>query len=616
MSIQKRARRRLHTESLESRCVLASLAGHVFNDFDTSGAFDNNDVGLAGVTVELRDSGGNLRTTTTDANGAFLFDGLPKSTYSVSAAPLKTMFDGGVTIGDGKGKLNGTTVTGIKLNGNKQAEGYHFAKLQPAGLSGFSYLDLDRDGNYDAGDTPLAGTSIRLTGTDDQGRSYLSSTTTNADGLYNFPNLRPGTYAVSASTPAVLVDGRDNLGSIGGAMLPIPNRGVLNNDSVTGIQIFAGQTGRNYNFGEFDPNVTQGVLATTFAQTIVVKGSSADDDFEFIAGDTTHQVLRNGQVVETIDASINTRIEIIAYGGVNTVQLVGGPGVDQVELRERSAKLTGVSYQVLVYSSRQTTVQSGGGEDRALFYDTAGDETFYAGPQSAQLVGADFTHTANDFHRVFAYATEGYDETFFTGTDGNDRYAARPTNVRMYGSGFFNYASGFDVTHAEAQGGYDDRAYLYDSADDESYYASGNESRMEGAAFTNFVSSFDRVYAFASEGNDSAVFNDTAGTDYYKVDGAGARMYGSGYYNRAVGFREHDAYFSAIDGRTDKVLLFDSAEDDSLDANSNEVQFVRNGVNHRIIDADSVEARASLGQNKAKVNASLTFSLLLEGGWE
>ncbi len=616
MNRRKLAQRRLHTEPLESRCLLASLAGHVFNDVDTSGLLDGNDVGLAGVTVELTDEDGEVRTTTTDAAGGFLFDGLPKSTYSVSAQRFANMFDGDVTIGSGKGKVSGTTITGIKLNGNKRVEGYDFAKLEPASLSGYSYVDLDRDGNYDDGDTPLDNSFLVLRGVDDLDNRIWRVGLTDSNGRYDFSNLRPGTYDIFTRTPFGYVDGRDQLGSIGGNPLPVANRGVLQNDHVSGIELFAGQEGRNYNFGEFDAHATQGILATTFDQTVVVKGSSADDNFEFIAGETNHQVWRNGQVVQTIDASVNTRIEIIAYGGANTVQLVGGSGVDQVELRERSAKLTGVSYQVLVYSSTQTTVQSGGGQDRALFYDTAGDETFRADPLSAQLVGDGFEHTANDFHRVYAYATAGNDQAFLTGSDGNDRFKASPTNASLYGAGFYNSASGFDVTHGEALGGVDDRAYLYDSAGDDKFYASGNESRLAGNGFTNYSHGFDRVYATASGGTDNAIFVDTSGADYYKVDGNGARMYGSGYYNRAIGFEAHDAYFSAIDGRNDKVLLVDSMEDDSIEASGNQLDFIRNGVVHRIVDADYIEARASQGSNRVKTGNRLTFSLSLEGDWD
>ena len=68
------------------------------------------------------------------------------------------------------------------------------------------------------------------------------------------------------------------------------------------------------------------------------RGSSADDHFEFIAGDVTHRVFRNGVLVGEIDASVSTRVFLYTYGGSDKVDLVGGSGVDQAELRKPFGK--------------------------------------------------------------------------------------------------------------------------------------------------------------------------------------------------------------------------------------------------------------------------------------
>ena len=97
---------------------------------------------------------------------------------------------------------------------------------------------------------------------------------------------------------------------------------------------------------------------------------------------------------------------------------------------------------MLVYSSYHTTVQSGGGEDRAIFYDTRGSEHFAANPTGATIKGDGFEHTANDFHRVYAYATKGTDTAALTGSHGDDRYKATATDARLYGDGYYNYVRG------------------------------------------------------------------------------------------------------------------------------------------------------------------------------
>ena len=68
-----------------------SLGNLVFEDFDNDGLFNNNDVGIPGVTVELYNAGPDglkgtgddflVDTTVTDANGEYLFTGLSHGLY-------------------------------------------------------------------------------------------------------------------------------------------------------------------------------------------------------------------------------------------------------------------------------------------------------------------------------------------------------------------------------------------------------------------------------------------------------------------------------------------------------------------------------------------------------
>jgi len=596
--------------------VLATLSGFVFQDADTSAVFDNNDVGLSGVDVYLTNEIGETLQTTSKANGAYSFDSIPRGIYSLDTDATEGLLDGAATIGDGGGEVIASKISGIKLNKNQALSGYNFGKLSPSNLQGTTYVDLDRDGNYDAGDKPLAGSSVTLIGVDDLGNSLSYETTTDDDGAYSFGGLRPGMYEILGKTPAALVDGRDTLGTFEGNSNPVTENGILANDRFFSIQLTAGQTGRNYNFGEFDPGTTAGKLATSFEATVVLDGSSADDTFEFIAGDEIHQVFRNGVLVQTIDASISTRIVINTYGGEDRVQLIGGSGIDQVELRETSAKLTGVSYQVLVYSSLNTTVQSGGGQDRALFYDTSGDEVFTASPLEAVLAGSTFENTAYGFHRVYAYASGGDDQAFLVGSDGDDRFKATSNDARLYGNGFYNYARSFDVVHAEAGAGSDDRAYLYDSDGDDTFVSKANDSRLFGDGFDSNSSGFDRVYAYASGGVDTAVFYDTDGADYYRVDNNGARLYGDDYYNRAIGFDVHYVSFSPDDGQDDKVWFGDSAGNDIIIGYQNQFIASRNGALHRVFNPNIVEAHASTGTNRVRIFNGLLFDLALEGDWQ
>lgn len=64
--------------------MLAALGDFVWHDLDADGIQDTGEPPVAGVTVTLLDStGAAIRTTVTDSNGAYLFDGLNAGTYAV-----------------------------------------------------------------------------------------------------------------------------------------------------------------------------------------------------------------------------------------------------------------------------------------------------------------------------------------------------------------------------------------------------------------------------------------------------------------------------------------------------------------------------------------------------
>ncbi len=61
-----------------------TVGNFVWNDMDNDGIQDAGEPGIAGVTVQLKDSNGNvIQTTTTDANGLYQFSGLCAGTYTV-----------------------------------------------------------------------------------------------------------------------------------------------------------------------------------------------------------------------------------------------------------------------------------------------------------------------------------------------------------------------------------------------------------------------------------------------------------------------------------------------------------------------------------------------------
>lgn len=126
----------------------------------------------------------------------------------------------------------------------------------PASLSGYVYLDDGvgpeaigkGNGIRDDGEAGLAGVVIQLLVLDATTNQYVQvgSTTTDANGFYQFDNLQAGvTYALAEETPVgSFIDGADSIGTQGG---------LQDNDFFFGIVLTSGQTGLNNNFGEHVP---------------------------------------------------------------------------------------------------------------------------------------------------------------------------------------------------------------------------------------------------------------------------------------------------------------------------------------------------------------------------
>jgi protocatechuate 3,4-dioxygenase beta subunit len=168
----------------------ASLGDFVWNDTNADGIQDAGEAGIAGVTVNLLDASGNVAgTAVTDANGNYNFADLIPGTYSVQfVAPTGYNFSN-----LGNGTTAPITLTSGEYNGTLDA-----GLFQKASLGDFVWHDLNADGIQDAGEAGIASVTANLI---DANGNIVSSTTTDANGNYNFAELIPGTYSVQFVAP-------------------------------------------------------------------------------------------------------------------------------------------------------------------------------------------------------------------------------------------------------------------------------------------------------------------------------------------------------------------------------------------------------------------------------
>ncbi|MEO6063667.1 MAG: SdrD B-like domain-containing protein, partial [Thermoflexales bacterium] len=173
----------------------SSIGDAVWRDWNGNGVQDTGEEGAPGIVVSLTNSSGVNITTTTNANGAYLFNGLIAGTYTVTVGT-----PAGYTVtGDPVGPLDGRAT--YTLGSSTVITTADFG-LQPGGAGVIGdqvFNDVGFDGGFDAGtDTNIPNVTVWLyedsngNGVIDTGDLRILTTTTTASGLYTFTNLATG----------------------------------------------------------------------------------------------------------------------------------------------------------------------------------------------------------------------------------------------------------------------------------------------------------------------------------------------------------------------------------------------------------------------------------------
>jgi serine-aspartate repeat-containing protein C/D/E len=229
----------------------ASLCGAVYVDLNQNGQRDTSEAGIASVTIRaipvntIADQ--TVRTLQTDVNGQFCFEDLIPGEYRLEEDQPTGYFDGVDRAGTVDGETRGVAVNpgdrvnSIQLAGGDEGVDYLFGEIPPGSLTGQVML-TDPEGNCDGPlARPLEQVEIRLL----RDGQLLATTTTNAEGRYEFTNLPPGVYSIVEVTPAGLIDGDEHVGSLGGT--------ITADDTIAAVNLAPGQNGVEYDFCEHEP---------------------------------------------------------------------------------------------------------------------------------------------------------------------------------------------------------------------------------------------------------------------------------------------------------------------------------------------------------------------------
>ncbi len=168
-----------------------SIGDLVYFDSDGDGVQDPDEIGEAGIDVQLLDStGATIATTTTGADGSYLFENLPAGDYQV-VVPAASLPTGYSVTTDG----SDASPFAVTVADGDVVDTVDIGVTAPGSISGVLFLDVDTDGTRDPAELvgPVSGVEVELV---DGAGNVVAAVTIAADGTYSFDDVPPGDYTV------------------------------------------------------------------------------------------------------------------------------------------------------------------------------------------------------------------------------------------------------------------------------------------------------------------------------------------------------------------------------------------------------------------------------------
>jgi len=292
-----------------------SIGDTVYMDTDGDGAQNGSETGIAGVTLNLVDSSGNVVATTTssagttdvdgdgniDPEGSYLFQGLPAGDYTVVVTDVDGVVTG-LNVTEEPAGVFTITAAGESID----TADFGYSPAGPNGVIGdFIWHDVDGDGAQGVSESGFADVTVDLwLDVDGNGAitpgvdNLLSTTSTDANGAYQFNGLLAGDYLVEVT------DDMGVLAGFGQTADPDEAGVCVVCDELAVIALADGATDGTADFGYAGPP------GTTFA----ISGTVFDDENQSAAHDEPGEpavpgaTVRLYRVVSGVPALIATAI--------------------------------------------------------------------------------------------------------------------------------------------------------------------------------------------------------------------------------------------------------------------------------------------------------------------
>jgi serine-aspartate repeat-containing protein C/D/E len=179
-----------------------SIGDFVWEDLNYNGKQDANEPGIAGVTVNLLDTNGNVVKTTQTGSGndlgKYLFGNVAPGDYSIQVVKpsngyffTKPNVPGDDAVDSDVGNTGLTAIFNLSAGENDLT--VDAGLYRKANLGDLVWLDRDNDGIQDGNEKGVDKVIVKLL---DASGAQVAMTTTDASGKYLFSNLDPGSYTI------------------------------------------------------------------------------------------------------------------------------------------------------------------------------------------------------------------------------------------------------------------------------------------------------------------------------------------------------------------------------------------------------------------------------------
>jgi hypothetical protein len=198
-----------------------SIGNFVWKDLNENGTQDSGEPGIQNVTVALAGTNtyGQLvsMTSTTDASGKYVFNGICQGQYTVTVNPstiptgwaptTPLSADGSDGIPLDSNNPAGTSVNQTSDNTNNPNVDFGYVPNCSGSIGNLVWIDQNQNGIQDPNEQPLDNVQVLLTGTNFYGQTVTISDITKNGGMYQFKDLCKGDYTVSLNTAPLMASG-------------------------------------------------------------------------------------------------------------------------------------------------------------------------------------------------------------------------------------------------------------------------------------------------------------------------------------------------------------------------------------------------------------------------